>query len=191
MLIKERLSGFRNRVLRSASGLWFPDFDLMVPKRRNVLGVLRSDGERLPLMIPASNIVTNAGDIYYAQRSCGETPTNAFGILELASAGTPGKAADRDDFTPIGSTQKAHDATYPQTDDEDADNTGAGTDIVTYLTSYAKGDFNAASITHGFITNTGAGAGAPLLTGFAFASGFAKTANDTLKVFTNHTMNGV
>jgi hypothetical protein len=120
----------------------------------------------------------------------GETPTNAFGIHELASAGTPGKAADRDDFTPIGSTQKAHTATYPKTADADADNTGAGADIVTYLASYAKADFNAASITHGMITNTGAGAGAPLLTGYAFSAGFAKTADDTLKVFVNHEMLG-
>ena len=35
------------------------------------------------------------------------------------------------------------------------------------------------------------GASEPLLTGYAFAAGFAKTADDTLKVFVNHEFNGV
>jgi hypothetical protein len=117
--------------------------------------------------------------------------TNVFGIHELASAGTPGKAADRSGFTVIASTQKAHAATYPKTNDGDADNTGAGVDVVTWLASYTKGDFNHGAITHGIITNATPGATEPILTGYAFAASFAKTADDTLKVFVNHTMNGV
>ncbi|MDJ0513078.1 MAG: hypothetical protein QNJ62_06510 [Methyloceanibacter sp.] len=190
MLNRVAIGGTKNRVLMSSAGLWFPDFDHVVPKRQNILAVL-SSGRGNPLVIPAANIVTDAGDIYYAQNGASETPTNAFGITELGSAGTPSKSANRSAFTAIASTQKAHAATYPKTNDSDTDNTGAGADVVTYLASYTKGDFNAASITHGWVTNVTPGASEPLLTGYAFAAAFGKTADDTLKVFTNHTMNGV
>lgn len=179
---------FDQTIYQSKGGLWI--MGLFLPRHQNILAVLRQGDGRM-LCIPGANIVTDAGDIYYAQVAASESPTNAFGIGELASAGTPGKAADRSAFTVIGSTQKAHSATYPKTNDADADNTGAGTDVVTRLQSYAKGDFTAASITHGIVTNVTPGASEPLLTGYAFAAGFAKTANDTLKVFQNHTMNGV
>lgn len=189
MLLRIEHGGFRNKVYRTLGGLFVPMFDAFVPRYQNVLAVLcRPDGK---LLIPASNIVTDAGDIHYAEKGAGEVVTNVFGVLELASAGTPGKAADRSSFTVIGSTEKAHDGGYPQTNDVDADNTGSGADVTSYLTSYTKADFNAASITHGLITNATPGASEPILTGYAFSAGFAKTADDTLKVFTNHTFNGV
>lgn len=178
---------FVNRVYRSRAGLWA--MELLLPRYHNVLAVL--DGPEGRFLIPAHNIVGDAGDIWYAQKGASATPTNVFGIGELASAGTPGKAAIRSGFTVIGSTQKAHTATYPKVNDGDTDNTGAGVDIVTFLQSYTKADFTAASITHGIITNTAPAAGEPILTGYAFGAAFGKTASDTLKVFQNHTMNGV
>lgn len=191
MLIRSSVSRFLNRVFLSRGSVFVPAFDALVPRHRNILAVLSSDaGETL---IPASNIVTDAGDIYYAQKGAGEATTNAFGIHELGSAVTAtfAKTHNRSNMTVIGSTQKAHSATYPKRNDADADNTGAGTKIVTYLASYAKADFNHAAITHGIITNATPGATEPILTGYAFAASFAKTANDTLKVFVNHAMTGV
>lgn len=193
MLIRTQVDapGFLHGIFRSLSGIWVPLFDAFIPRHQNVLAVLGRPGGKY--LIPASNIVTNAGDIYYAQKAAGETPTNAFGVHELASAGTPGKAADRSTFTMIGSTEKAHTSTYPKTNDGDADNTGAGTDIVTYLATYAKGDFTATGsndVSHGIITNVTPGASEPILTGFAFAASFEKTSDDTLKVFVNHEMSG-
>jgi len=175
---------------RSASGLWFPEYDHVTGKHRNVLAVLRP-ARGAGRIIPASNIVTNDGDLYYAEMGAGETPTDAFDVHEMCSAGTPAKGADRSAFTPIGSSEKAHTAGYPKTNDGDSDNTGAGVDIVTYLASYSAADFNAASISHGIITNATPGASENLLTGYAFASAFEKTAADTLKVFVNHEMSGV
>jgi hypothetical protein len=189
MLIRTSIPGWRNRVYKTAHGIFVPMFDAFVPKHQNVLAVLnRPTGKWL---IPAANIVTDAGDIFYAQQGANETPTNVFGIHELASAGTPGKSANRSAFTFIANTQKAHTATYPKTNDGDADNTGAGTDVVSYLASYGKADFNHAAVSHGMITNTSPGASEPLLTGYAFSAPFEKTADDTLKVFVNHTMTGV
>lgn len=189
MLFKRSIPGFLNKVFETEGGLLVPAFDAFVPKHMNVLAVLeRPDGK---LLIPASNIVTDAGDVYYAQRGAAESPTNAFGILELGSAGTPGKTANRSSFTQIAGTQKAHDTGYPKSNDADADNTGAGTDVVTYRTSYTKADFNASGISHGWITNATPGTSEPLLTGYAFAASFNKTADDTLKVFTNHQLTGI
>jgi len=191
MLIRTRESraGLLTKVYRSVAGLWFPEFDHFAAKHRNVLAVLGTpEGTRL---IPASNIVTNAGDLHYAQRAVAETLTNAFGIHEMCTAGTPGKAATRGSFTPVTASQKATAATYPLRNDADGDNTGAGADIVTHLVSYTTGDWDSASeITHGIITNSSPGGSEPILTGYAFATGFTKTASDTLKVFVNHEMSG-
>lgn len=137
------------------------------------------------------NIVTDAGDIYYAQQGANETPTNNFTQMELGSAGTPGKSATTSSFTLIASTAKTVKATYPKTSDADADNTGDGADVVTWTFEWSAADFNHSAITHGWIVVSGHGAGAAILTGFAFAASFAKAATDTLKVIVNHTFNGV
>lgn len=189
MQIRTQVNGFKNKILQTAHALIFPEYDLIIPKHQNILAVLSNNSGKL--LIPACNIVTNAGDLFYAGLMAGESPANTFTTHELGSAGTPGKAAIRSSFTAIASTQKVQAATYPKTNDVDADNTGAGTDIRTTLASYAKGDFTAASITHGWVTNPAPAAGEDILTGYAFAAGFAKTANDTLKVFVNHEALGI
>lgn len=194
MLIKKALTGFVNKVYVTAHGIHIPLFDLFVPKHMNVLCIFEGPSYGGKLLVPAHNIVSDDGDVYYAELGAAEAVSNDFkaGIFELQSAGTPGKAANRSTFTAIASTQKTIDATYPQTNDGDADNTGAGIDIVSYRVSYTKTDFNASGITHGIITNPTPGASEPILTGFALPDApFQKTANDTLKVFVNHTMNGV
>src|SRR5580765_3846343 len=189
MLIRHALPGFINRVILSKHSLFVPLFDAMLPKHMNVLAIV--EGEEGRLLVPAHNIVTDAGDVYYAQKSASETPTNTFNTLTLATAGTPGKSATYASFTPIASTGKTPTAAYPKTNDADADNTGASTKVVTWLFSYAKADFNNAAISHGEISATAPSGSVPLMTGFAFAAPFAKTANDTLKVFVNHQMLGV
>ncbi len=199
ILIRSRHSspGLLTRVLTTAGGLWFPEHDLFAPKHQNVLAVLGrpyKDGF-VREIIPASNIVTDAGDLHYAQRAVSEALTNAFDRFIMCSAGTPGKAADFDDFTEVtytsGDSEKATEAGYPTRNDADGDNSGAGVDIVSHLATYATGDFvNSVQITHGVICNAAPGAAAPILTGWAFAAAFDKTAADTLKVFVNHEMSG-
>jgi hypothetical protein len=146
----------------------------------------------------AKNIVTNDGDLFYAQQAVGETPTSDFdgssGRMELRTgSATPAKADTYQQVaTPITASRKAIDSNYPKTNDGDSDNTGAGTDIVTWLTSWTTGDFNSNAIIGGCIH---IGAASPvnatkLLTHFSITS-FDKTASDTLKIFVNHTFNGV
>lgn len=156
-----------------------------------VLAIATDIRTGLSRVYETKNIVTDAGDVYYAQQGANETPTNNFTQMELGSAGTPGKAANTGSFTLIASTAKTVKATYPKTNDGDADNTGAATDSVTWTFEWAAGDFNHAAITHGWIVVAGHGGSAPILTGFAFAASFPKASTDTLKVIVNHNFLGV
>jgi hypothetical protein len=172
-------------------GLYIPHLEKveMVGEVIAILEDIKTGRKRIHL---GQNIVTDAGDTYYAQSAVGEAQTNDFTQMELGTAGTPGKAATTSDFTLIAATAKTVTATYPKTNDGDADNTGAGVDIVTWQFAWGAADFNDAAISHGWIVVSGHGAGAPILTGFAFSGGaFAKTASDTLKVIVNHTFTGV
>ena len=140
------------------------------------------------------NIITDAGDTYYAELGAEETPTNAFDTMWLGdvASSAPGKANDSDDLNLIASTAKLVKATYPKTNDTgDADNTGDGIDVVTWTFEWAAGDFNDTAITD-FMIGVGAhGAAEPALTHGEFTGGsFAKTASDTLKVILNHTFTG-
>lgn len=148
--------------------------------------------------IYGENIVTNDGDLFYAQQSVGETPTSDFdgtsGRMELRTGTvTPAKANVYSDVTtPVTASRKAIDTNYPKTNDGDSDNTGAGTDIVTWRTSWTTSDFSANAIIGGCI-HVGAASpasGTKLLSHFDITS-FNKTASDTLKIFVNHTFNGV
>ena len=146
----------------------------------------------------AKNIVTNDGDLYYAQKSVGGTPTTDFGgsdgRMELRTgSATPAKAHVYSDVTtPVTASRKVKDNAYPKTADDDSDNTGAGADIVTWRTSWTTSDFNATAIIGGCFHAGGASpaSGSKLLTHFSITS-FNKTASDTLKIFVNHTFNGV
>jgi hypothetical protein len=146
----------------------------------------------------AKNIVTNDGDLYYAQKAVGGTPTSDFGgsdgRMELRTgSATPAKAHVYSDVTtPVTASRKIKDGAYPKTADDDSDNTGSGTDIVTWRTSWTTSDFNATAIIGGCFHVGGASpaSGSKLLTHFSITS-FNKTASDTLKIFVNHTFNGV
>ena len=144
------------------------------------------------------NIVTNDGDLYYAQQAVEGTPTSDFGgssgRMELRTgSATPAKGHVYSDVTtPITASRKAIDSNYPKTADDDSDNTGSGTDIATWRTSWTTGDFTSNAIIGGCIHVGGASpaSGTKLLTHFSITS-FNKTASDTLKIFVNHTFNGV
>lgn len=190
MLIKTKISGFVNNVYKSKGGIWLRDF--VVPKHNNILAI--RDGLEGRFLFPGANIVTNDGDKYYAQMAAGEAPTNDFDAaaagLRMGSSGTAPTKADTDVTTFLAGTGLTIDATYERTADPDADNTGSGVDVITWRYSYGTSQGNATGIQEGaivdnFTTPTKA------LTHFLFGASFNKTASDTLKVFVNHTQNGV
>lgn len=142
------------------------------------------------------NLVTNAGDQYYAESACGEGVTNAFVKLYLATAcgeggGDPAKDSDLSDFTlhsPDG--EKALTATYPLTDDQDGDNTGAGVDIVTWLFEYTTGDGPFVDVTHSLISIASATGSDPILNGYKWGAAWTKDSSTSAKIFANHEMLG-
>ena len=138
------------------------------------------------------NLVTDAGDLYYAESAMGETPTNAFLKLYLATAcgeasSNPTKTSDLSDFTlhsPNG--EKALTATYPKTDDQDGDNTGADVDIATWLFEYTTGDGPFVAVTHSLISVASATGSDPILNGYKWGASWGKDSSTSAKIFANH-----
>ena len=158
----------------------------------DALVVLVNEKTAKRIVIPGRNIVTDEGDKFYAQKACGETPTNNFNSLYLASAGpsTPGKSDDYDDFTVISGSEKAVSTGYPKTNDTDSDNTGAGVDVITWKFEYSTSDGPFSGVTHSFISKASATTGDPILNSYKWSSSWDKDGSTSCKVFTNHTENG-
>ena len=171
------------------------DLNDLVEVGGRVIAILTNQDTGLVRVYETHNIITDAGDTYYAQRGAAETPTNAFDSLWLGTSASsaPAKANDSDDLTYITSTAKTVKSTYPKTNDTgDSDNTGDGVDVVTWTFEYATTDFIHSAITDGMIGVGAYGASEPALTHFEFSGGsFEKTSSDTLKVIINHTFTGV
>jgi hypothetical protein len=179
-------------------------------KQNNVIAVLgvpeslsprKDKTEIIKKWIFGKNLVTDDGEIYYALKGCGETPaTNENflqGRIELNNPSSADTLVATDTYdemlTPITASRKTITATYPQTVDPDADNTGDGTNVVTYKYEWTTTDFSngGTTIKGGSIHDNASPTGpTKLLTHFNFASPFDKTTSDTLKVFVNHTMVG-
>ena len=182
------------------------------PKNNICVVLKKEDGSKH--WFYGSNIVTNDGDIYYAKKACAETVTanENFAAVSGGAGATcilnnPSSAdtlvktdAYGQVLSPIVTSGAQKDCTsaYPKTNDGDSDNTGAGTDVVTYKFSWTTSQINTAAgnaITGGCIVDKAAtlGSAIKILTHWNFSSpaSFHKTSTDTLTLYVNHTMNGV
>lgn len=160
-------------------------------KKNNVVAVLRKNNNLIPCIKYGKNIVTDVGDVYYAQLSAGETPTpTSWAGFRLGTSTTPVTKADTDVNTEDSEGRKAVDVGYPTTNDSDPDNTGSGGDIVTWRVSYIKSEAIINDIAEGAIVDN-LTTPTVALAHWLFSSTFSKTADDTLKVFVNHRFNGV
>ncbi len=137
----------------------------------------------------SKNIITNDGDQYYAEASMGSeswTPTGFRMGTDPASADIAKADTDVNSF--LAGTNQSADAGYPKTDDDDSDNV-TSVDIVTWRISYGTSAANVNSISEIAIVDSLTGPTKSLCHA-VFATPFAKTSDDTLKVFVNHTFNG-
>lgn len=162
---------------------------LVVGIRRNVL-----TGESMRL--EQHNVVTTAGDQFYSEKVAqafgGGTPNPNFTRMFLGNAGspaTPGKASTLSALTIVAGSERAFDANYPQNNDPDATNSGAGDGVLTYRVTYPAGVATATGIRQVAIAAAGATGGAALLMYATFAA-FDKGANDELVMYVNHTFLG-
>lgn len=177
------------------------------PKNNICLVVTHQDGSKEWWY--GSNIVTNDGDIYYAKKGAGESPSsnenfaNAACVLQNpAVADTPAKtdtySSISNPITTSGAVRPIS-STYPKTADTDPDNTGASADGVSYRFDWSTSQVDTSAgnpITGGAIYDvavTSPNGSTKILTHWNFVSpsSFHKTNTDTLKLFVNHTFNGV
>lgn len=199
------LTEARKRYRRTWSQYWLDALVERYRRERNlqldrltltgqVLGILRNDLLGEELIIPGVNIITNDGDLYYAQSAAAETPTDDFDAaasgLRLGDNNTAPDKADTDVTNFLATSGHALDGTYPKTNDDTSGNTGAGTDIVTWRYSYTTGEGNVSGIIEGAIVDDRITPTAAL-THFLFGGVFSKTSDDTLTVLVNHEMLGV
>lgn len=199
-----KLSEGRQRFRRRHPHYWL---DLLVERIRrenpancdlNVTGrvwaILHCELLAAELVVPGINIVTNAGDVWYAQRAGGETVSNDFlhanAGLRLGNDDTAPTKSDTDVTAFLSGTAIARDSGYPKTDDDDARNeSDADVNVLTWRYSYGTSDGNASGIIEGAIVDNRTTPTAAL-THFLFAEAFSKTTSDSLTVFVNHELTG-
>ena len=192
-MIRVRIPGFLN-AYRTRAGIWLKDSDFLAPFRPNgwnVVGnLILPTGERQ--LVLGHNLVTTAGELHYAELINQESPTNAFGVMEIATA-TPTQAAsdDRSDYTIQAGSEKAFSSGFPKRNDTDSGNTGKGTDVFTYKAEYVPADGAWTGLIGAIITNATPGASEPILTGFDFSGTLAKDASTALTIWVNHAPTGV
>ena len=144
-----------------------------------------------------ANLVTDAGEIAYAQKAAGESPTNDFWSanqrFQVRDNATPLTPAEGDTYTvfsnAVAGSLKTRTSGYPKTNDTgDPDNTGDSTQAVSWAVNYLTTDFTATNVSGLVIVAIASPTtGTPLLNHSVFSPVFAKASTDTLKVFVNHT----
>lgn len=146
------------------------------------------------------NIVTNAGDRYYAQRGAAETPTHTFaqGMLVAAKSYTvaAAKTATFGRFVMGGtySGRQSFASGYPKTSDSDADNTARTADGVTYKRIFTTSQANYTIRAVGVCRPNGATNSNGQLLSYktlTTAQRVQKTSSLTLTVYITHVFNGV
>ena len=193
------------------TNLWLPESWktlLVLPKRKwkvkghvVLITINELTGEKK--IHEGHNIVTNAGDLYYAQLGAQVSPSpdvKGAGWAAYLHDGSPSTItpAKTHDFSvgtggqDIAGSEKAIESTYQKLNDGDADNTGAGADIITYKFRWVGADGNWTDIRTGMIAASDASGTDPILTIFGLPSApVNKDANTTLVVYVNHEITGV
>lgn len=142
-----------------------------------------------------ANLVTNHGDEYYALRGAVGTPAAGSGAsrMELANPGTmivPAKGNTYASLTSaITASRKVFDTGYPKVNDDDTNNPGRGTKVVTYRVTWQGADFNALGIKNGAIHDH-ATSPVNIISLFKVEPAKDKASTDTMTVWVNHSMLG-
>jgi len=160
-------------------------------QKENITVVIKDYKGDVKQIVKGHNIITNAGDEFYAQKIVGETNTSFETPSLVLGTGTslPTKT-DTGVETPITDSDKTLDAGFPQRDNQDPGNTDGGITTVTWKFSYGLGAVVATGISEGAIVDDG-DSPTIALNHFLFSTPFDVTASDQITIFCNHKFVGV
>ena len=158
--------------------------------KENVTLVIKDASGNIKRIVKGSNIVTNDGDIAYAQLVVSEATDFDTPSLRLGTGSTAVGKTDTDVETYIASSNKGLDVGFPQRNNTDPGNTDGGVDVITWKFTYALGDLNVTGINEGAIVDDGT-TPTTALNHFHFAAPFDVADTDVLTCYINHTFNGI
>lgn len=158
--------------------------------KENVTVVLKDAEGNVTNVVKGKNIVTDAGDIAYAQKIVSEATSFDTPSIRLGTGSTAVTKADTDVETFIAGSNKAVDVGFPQRNNVDPGNVDGGVDVITWKFSYALGDLDQLAINEGAIVDDGT-TPTTALNHFLFQAPFDVSATDQLTVYVNHTLNGI
>jgi hypothetical protein len=161
-------------------------------------------GQVLKVTELGPNLITDAGDLYYAKRGAGSADTYTFsaGQMVVAKSFTvaPAKTSTFGYFvlqetagSPTYWGRQDFASGYPTTNDADTNNSGRTADAITYKTVYTTGQANGTIKAIGICRDGGATNSSGQLLSFktlASADILVKTSSVTLTVYINHTFAG-
>jgi hypothetical protein len=157
----------------------------------NVIAMLEDINTGRKRFYHGSNLVGISGNKYYAYKMVGGSLFLVNG-MRLGTASVVVSAADIDVTTSINSAgaKLSIDATYPMQSDTDTNNSGRGSNVVTWRVTFSAATFSQVGVRELALVD------APLaptqaLTHALFAAAFDKTLTDTLTVYVNHTITGI
>ncbi len=179
------------------------------PEEDNVIAVLKKlesvsnikdKFDYIDTFMYTHNLVTDDGEIYYAKAGVKETfPANedyldTTGRFEMGTTGYV--EAETDTFnefdvagtSKISGSRKAQAATYPKSDDSDANNTGRAIDAASTKVEYLAADWNDTDVEQGCIHENATPVPATKLLCVWSHASFAKGTTDPLDIFVNHAM---
>lgn len=170
----------------------------LVSEKMGIVGYgivhVRDEIGRTKELVPFANLITDAGDLYYATQAIyGVQPANSSshsaGVAVVMKLGTGATAAAKNSTggalgAYISGSNQAFDSPYPQ-----VSNLGAGLGVnAVYKTTWAAGSATNSAITEAVIANSNADAtatGANTYSRVTFTA-VNKGSNDTLAITWNH-----
>lgn len=165
-------------------------------KNKNIVLIKENAVSGAKLVMRGSNIVTTAGEYYYAEMVCSTDPTDDFDNstagIHLGNGTTGGESSTHTDVNSDDVSMynvEALESGYPKVSCTYTENTGSGANVITWHYYWSTTEGTGTGLNEGAIVNSLTGATAAL-TVFDIGSTFDKTASDTLRIFINHTVSG-
>lgn len=168
----------------------------------NVILIFRDEATGKTRTVEAKNLVTDAGDEYYAQRAVefvlgAPTADNIFDTLFIGAGPSPAASTKTDDFSDLsplitGATALVT-TTWPKTDDQDILNAGGDVDAISWKFEFTPASFEAPGTPSIEVLGIAAAAATgtdPILNRLVIPAE-TKTFGQSLTVFINHTLNGI